>query len=339
MMTANPASFSHPAWMRAVVAQLPGAAVLVDGTGDLPFRYHAVQRRNFPLPHVASYITPLTPSPLPAAEAVPSVDEAVTYLDRLAKPLVMRRVPVAHAVTQSLVKAASQVKVLNQWERAALDVTGSFDAWLLENFDHKRRKELKRLKARLAEQGVLTLDTLGADGALASHIDAFLALEAGGWKGRRGSAINLDPKLSKALRHGLAAMHALGKVRFWTFRLDGRPIATLFALVDGGQATLGKIAYDEAYARYSPGVLLIIAATESLFSDPVICHADGNAIPGHPMIDRIWRDRVLCMDVVIASGACNPLKFKLISQGYGTADALRGKVKQLYLTVTGRRPS
>ena len=53
---------------------------------------------------------------------------------------------------------------------------------------HKKRKELRRQRKRLADTGILTSTddrrSAGADGALAD----FLSLEASGWKGRAGTA-------------------------------------------------------------------------------------------------------------------------------------------------------
>ena len=338
-MMPTASAFSNDAWMRAVLAHVPGAETVEGTKAGGPFRLIAAKCQRLPFPHLQSTATALTPCPLPSVTRTPTVAEAETFLNTIAMPLVLRSVPVDHPVTATLLKAAAHTRILKTWVRAALDVSGSFDAWMMENFDHKRRKELKRLKARLAEQGNLELDELKPGGNLAPHIEAFLTIESSGWKGERGTAINNDPKAAKGLAAGLAAMHVENKVRFWTMRLDGKPVASLFALVDGGDAVLGKIGYDEAFAKYSPGVLLIIEATRCLFADPDINFADANAIPGHPMIDRIWRDRIACMDVVIAGSAVSALTFHTVAVYHGMKDATRGAAKQLYLHLTGRKQS
>lgn len=331
--------FSNNAWMRAVVAHVPGMRTLVDEGQDSAFRHFAARRATLPVTHVESHSTALTPCPLPAVSRPPTVGDAERFLNHLAGPLVLRSVPVDHPVTQALLKAAAHVRVLKTWQRAALDVSGGFETWMAENFDHKRRKELKRLKARLSEQGKLELLELKAGEDLTPHMTAFLAVESSGWKGKRGTAINSDAEAAKGLSAGLAAMHAKGKLRFWTMTLDGRPLASLFALVDGGEAVLGKIGYDEAFGKFSPGVLLIIEATQALFAEEGIRLADANAIPGHPMIDRIWRDRIACMDVVLAGPAVSGLTFAIVSQFHGMKDALRSVAKQVFLRATGRKQS
>ncbi len=338
-MMPSASAFSNDAWMRAVLAHVPGTLALVNEPHSGAFRLFAARRRMVPLAHIESASSGLTPSPLPTVSGKPTHAEAKAFLDHLGVPLVLRSVPVDHPVTTTLLKAAAHVKVLKTWQRAALGVEGSFDDWLMANFDHKRRKELKRLKARLAEQGALDILQLESADSLTPHLNAFLGLEASGWKGRRGTAINSDAGTAKGLAAGLAAMHAQGKVRFWTMTLDGRPVASLFALVESGEAVLGKIGYDEAFSKYSPGVLLIIEATRGLFAEAGIRLADANAIPGHPMIDRIWRDRITCTDVVIAGPAVNAATFAIVAHFHGMKDASRGLAKKIYLHLTGRRPS
>lgn len=339
MITPSAHVFSNDAWMCAVLAYVPGLHSLVNDKQAGPFHLFAARRATLPLAHIESVGSALTPCPLPAVSRLPSQEEARQFLNRLGVPLVLRGVPVDHPVTASLLTGAGHVRVLKTWQRAALDVSGSFDDWLMQNFDHKRRKELKRLKARLSEQGKLEFLDLKAGESLAPHMAAFLAVESSGWKGKRGTAINSDAEAAKGLSAGLAAMHAKGKLRFWTMTLDGRPVASLFALVDDGEAVLGKIGYDEAFSKFSPGVLLIIEATQALFAEEGLHLADANAIPGHPMIDRIWRDRIACMDVAIAGPAVSGLTFAIVSQFHGMKHALRFVAKQVFLRATGRKQS
>jgi len=338
-MMPTASAFSNDVWMRAVLAHVPGTAPIANDKTDGPFRHIAAKCHRLPFAHLQSTSTALTPCPLPSVTCMPTASEAKTFLNGIAMPLVLRGVPVDHPVTAILLKTATNTRVLKTWVRAALEVTGTFDSWMMENFDHKRRKELKRLKTRLAEQGCLELAELAPGANLEPHISAFLRIESSGWKGERGTAVNSDPRAAKGLVAGLTAMHAENKVRFWTLRLDGKPVASLFALVDGGSAVLGKIGYDETFAKYSPGVLLIIEATRCLFADRAVNFADANAIPDHPMIDRIWRNRMACMDVVIAGSAVSTLIFQTVAAYHGMKDVARTTAKNFYLNFTGRKQS
>jgi Acetyltransferase (GNAT) domain len=104
----------------------------------------------------------------------------------------------------------------------------------------------------------------------------------------------------------------------------------LFAMVTGGTAFLGKIAHDEAFARYSPGVLLILEATRTLLARRDIACADSCAVPGHPMIDNIWRDRLPLADMLIAAPGTPAPLFKAIVAAERIRRPLRSTAKSLY---------
>ena len=211
--------------------------------------------------------------------------------------------PFWHSLVDGAGRAGTEPVILKRWQRAALRTGKGFEAWFEANFERKRRKEYRRLRARLSETGELMSESWQSGMPLDPWIDGLLALEAQGWKGRRGTAVAADAGSAAALRTALGDLSQTGGLRFWRLSLDGKPLAMMFAMVEANQAWLGKIAYDEAFAKYSPGVLLILDATASLLADPAIAFADSCAIPGHPMIDHIWRDRLaLCSVLIPAPG-------------------------------------
>lgn len=121
--------------------------------------------------------------------------------------------------------------------------------------DAKFRGNLRRRRKKLEGKGAVTYRRSGeAEPAL---LDAFLALERAGWKGRRGTAIALDPRTrafygriaAEAAARGALALHALS--------LDGTPVAVHFGLEHRGRYFLPKPAYDEAHKECSPGQLLV----------------------------------------------------------------------------------
>ncbi len=334
-----PTTFSHPDWLRAIMAQVPGAQAVREPETGFAKLSMALQKRRLPLVYFESWVTPLCPTGLPAVASLPAESHVASLLNKLDAPVLFRNLPADHPTTQAILAAASHTHVLGTWERAGLNLQGSFEDWLSNNFDHKRRKELKRLRARLAEIGELSVESLSAGGNLDIFTQNFLALESAGWKGKRGTALSHDPAISAALRNGQSVMHRNGALRFWQFLLNGKPIASLFALIDGNEVALGKIAHDDAFAKYSPGVLIIMEATQQLLTEEGLELADSNAIPGHPMIDRIWRDRIPCMDVLVAGQNVPAALFSSLVFFLGTKNALRSFAKQVFLRVTGRKRS
>ena len=59
------------------------------------------------------------------------------------------------------------------------------------------------------------------------------------------------------------------------------------------------LAYDEGFARSSPGVQLMLDVTEALLADSALAETDSCATANHPMIDRLWRERLALADRLI----------------------------------------
>ncbi len=226
---------------------------------------------------------------------------------------------------------------LDEWKRAALDATMSADEWWRNDIPKKRRKEYARLKRRLAEAGEVSFEVMKEGGDLAPWLDGFFSLEAEGWKGRAGTAIACDPAMRRFVMSALRAFHAAGRLRFWRLRLDGEVIATMFGHVTGGQLWLGKMAYAESLARYSPGVLLVIEATRDILADPVITFADSCADPNHPMIDHLWRGRLAMADVLIAAPETAAGRARMLFALERARRTARAWLKRLWRSVRKRK--
>ena len=75
-----------------------------------------------------------------------------------------------------------------------------------------------------------------------------------------------------------------------------------------------KTAFDEDYARFSPGVLLQQANLD-LLDNRQVEWVDSCAAPGHPMIDSVWRERRALIWVNVAlSSAPDRLRFAMLTK-------------------------
>ena len=106
--------------------------------------------------------------------------------------------------------------------------------------------------------------------------------------------------LHRFLRTAVGGLAAEGKVSINRILVDGRAIAAGIVLRSGRGAWFWKIAYDESFARFSPGVMLTVALTNALLEDAAIERADSCATENHPMIDRLWRERLALCDRLVA---------------------------------------
>ena len=154
----------------------------------------------------------------------------------------------------------------------------------------KKRKELRRLRNRLADVGRVEARILDDRAALDSWCDAFLALEKAGWKGREGTALACDPQSEAFFRRVMAAAWDEGRLQFRRLDVEGRPVAMLVTLLCPPGSFSFKTAFDEGFAHFSPGVLLQIENLDILERGD-IDWTDSCAAQDHPMIDSLWTER------------------------------------------------
>ncbi len=76
----------------------------------------------------------------------------------------------------------------NRHQRALLSPTDERSHYLERAMGRHQQKELRRRWRRLAETGAMLITAATEPAAVGRALDDFLALEAGGWKGRAGTA-------------------------------------------------------------------------------------------------------------------------------------------------------
>ena len=316
----------------ATVASQPG------GTGKLTGRF-AFEKVNFrwaaPMPVLLDWQNPLFLSGAPmvvardaAASAFASMAEAAG--EQGARAVILKEVTLSDEMISALESSGVTWCTTDAAERAALVCGQSYDEWFSGNFSRKRRKEYRRLHNRLSETGALVAHSFEQGDDPQPWISEFLELESSGWKGERGTAMACNEKQRRSVTDALSALARSGDLLFWKLSLDGRPIAMLFAIRCGDSAGLGKIAFDESLSAYSPGVLLILEATRDLLAVPGLRLVDSHAIPDHPMINNIWRDRVPIADLMLATPGTPKGLFTLMRHAEEKRQELRQLAKTMY---------
>ncbi|MGV1683819.1 GNAT family N-acetyltransferase [Sphingopyxis sp. NJF-3] len=217
--------------------------------------------------------------------------------------------PLHRALVEVARARGGEAVTVHREERALLESELSPEAYWDAAIRAKKRKELRRQASRLADQGQVGFRRWQAGEALDPWLDAFLALEARGWKGQAGSAIASHGDTEAWFRAVLGGAAEAGRLDLRALDLDGRPLAMLvnFLCPPGGFSF--KTAFDEDYARFSPGVLLQQANLD-LLHDARIAWVDSCAAPDHPMIDSVWRERRRLVWVnVPLSGTADRMRF------------------------------
>jgi CelD/BcsL family acetyltransferase involved in cellulose biosynthesis len=163
------------------------------------------------------------------------------------------------------------------------------------------RKKLRQDWKRLSALGAADVMNDRTSAAARAAFETFLALEAGSWKGARGTALLSGRNDAAFARRLIGEMAEQGKASVALLRLDGRAIAAQVLMYCGATAYTWKTAFDAEYAKYSPGALLVDKVTEQLFSTPGIDTIDSCAVEDSFM-GQLWSGRRRMVDLLIDVG-------------------------------------
>ncbi len=217
----------------------------------------------------------------------------------------LRQLPLesqAHKALEAVLAEQNRTSgLVHREDRAMLASALSPGAYFEASLSGKKRKELRRQFNRLSDLGTVDIARQSGDDNLSDWTNAFLHLEARGWKGKAGSAMAGSPATASLFREALQGAAQHSKLERLTITLDGAPIAMLASFLSAPGAFSFKTAYDEDYARFSPGVLLQ-RENLAILQAPGIEWCDSCAAPDHPMIDHIWRERRAVGHLSVAIG-------------------------------------
>lgn len=214
--------------------------------------------------------------------------------------------PAYAAILSALERRGLKPILMRGFQRAGLDASKDADAVLRQALSAKKLKELRRQRHRLEDTGAVTFDVASSAEQIGPALEAFLALEAEGWKGERGTALARHPGDAAFIREAAPALAASGQFEIVSLTRNDETLASGLILRDAGRAFFFKIAMDESEARNSPGVQLTLELTRHLCADPAIAFADSTADGEHPMIDHIWRERIEIADVFVPLAPRDP---------------------------------
>jgi CelD/BcsL family acetyltransferase involved in cellulose biosynthesis len=185
-------------------------------------------------------------------------------------------------------------------ERPFLESGSEPEAYLRQALNAHHYRGFNRLRRRLAEKGTLAYKVSRRPDEIRSDVESFLTLEASGWKGRERSAMVIDRFRAAFAREAIHGLAERDLCRIHSLTLDGRIIACVVVFVEAGTAYTWKTAYDEAFATFSPGFLLMMDVTRTHLDDPNIDRTDSCAVPDHPVMSRIWTESRIVGTVVLA---------------------------------------
>jgi CelD/BcsL family acetyltransferase involved in cellulose biosynthesis len=154
----------------------------------------------------------------------------------------------------------------------------------LANQARRRRHLGKELGAE-----VVTVDR--AAGGVEAAVEQFLALESKGWKGRSRTALSCRPGHDRFFREMCRGFAEHGRLMFLSLEAGPRVVAQNTALVAGEGLFGFKRAYDEEFARWSPGALLDLDVLDWFHRSARLAWLDTCSAPEDGNASRAFGDR------------------------------------------------
>lgn len=147
-----------------------------------------------------------------------------------------------------------------------VDTRGDWESYE-RGLSQKLLRELRRRRRRLESRGELTFEVYGGEEDLEELLAQGFRIEASGWKGERGLAIDSRP--ATRLFYGEIARWAAGRgvLRLAFLRLDGHPFAFDYAIEENGFHYLLKTGYDPGFRADAPGQLLRYLMIQRAFAE------------------------------------------------------------------------
>ncbi len=200
------------------------------------------------------------PTDFPHSDAA-SLRALVRTLVEFRRPLLMRRIladsPVLAALRDAFkLRGILVTRPATGYPWIELDASWSEPE---RKISPSRRSSLRRAQRRAQEIGSIECEIISPKPhELQELLAESLRIEAANWKGRNGSALLSDPDRRRFFEQYTAIAGERGILRLCFLKVGGHRAATQIAVESGGGFWLLKVGYDEAFARCSPGNLLML---------------------------------------------------------------------------------
>lgn len=185
------------------------------------------------------------------------------------------------------------------YQRAAFVPAHSAELYVREHVSKSIRKNTQRMIRRLADIGTVTWEISDENSNFESLAEDFLRIESSGWKGEERTALASSSETKTFYEQLILESAKVGKARFLSLKLDGKTIAMLSDIQSGNVVYSYKTAYDDAFAKYSPGQQVEVKNLEFLHRDGIEL-GDSCTAPNNSTINRIWGQKLSFQNVIFS---------------------------------------
>ena len=191
----------------------------------------------------------------------PALASLTDALVQLRFPLLLRRIPADSPLVNALQRSYRGrgiviCRPVSGYPWIPLDTS-----WIKaeQHLNAGRRSDLRRARRIAESMGPLSIEVVSPTlMTLEPLLEEAFRAEASSWKGYKGTALTKDPLRRLFFSRYAAAACGQHILRLGFLRIGGHVAAMQIAVECGDRFWLLKIGYDEAYARCSPGTLLVL---------------------------------------------------------------------------------
>jgi CelD/BcsL family acetyltransferase involved in cellulose biosynthesis len=267
------------------------------------------KRKTGPLAYTA-LISPFSVEPLVADDADTTVpgDMARSALKAVPEALAIELRHLRADRADPWLNETTSLHVLRQFDchGKAVDTSQSLERWEA-GLKAKHRREVKRLYRKLMELPEAREQVAKDEQEARALTEAFIELEASGWKGEGQTAIRSDSADVAFYKCFVRRLAALGACEWHLVRAQGRVLSMHLVLRGEGMLFMPKTAFCEEYRHLGPGQIGHWLTIKRAIEDPSVVKLD--FMSAAPWLDvwqveqydylnlylypRRWRSRVL----------------------------------------------
>lgn len=198
----------------------------------------------------------------------------------------------------------SPLHISELYTRALLELGGSGEQYIRSSIGGDHRRSYARKKRQLSARGNMKVSLLGLGDSVDGWLKDFLQVEASGWKGKTATAMACHNADRQFLTDISQEAFVRNRLMMITMKLDDKPIASHVGIYAGDGAFAIKIAYDESFGQFSPGILLELEAIHELHQQrPRPCQwVDCCSAADSMVMKRVWKQQRTIVSVICPTG-------------------------------------
>lgn len=269
-------------------------------------------------------------------------DVMAAFLDAIARERAMPKVIQLKLIDGDAPSHRATMAALSARDGKVLVLSERARPFLGSESERKRSgstgKKLRQDWNRLSALGAVEVVNERSPQDVRAALETFLTLEAQSWKGQNGTALLCDENDAAFARRFIGDLCKRESASVALLRVDGKPIAAQVLFYCGAMAYTWKTAFDAAFAKFSPGALLIDKVTDALFAGGITqiesCSAEGS------FMEQLWTGRRMTVDMLVDVGARRSAAFVIAAaaeRAYAFAREMRNRLRNLSWPMPKRK--